>query len=110
MIDRFSLPRFRQRFSRPRNGPEPPDFLAGRLLECREKSADAVIAARDTRDDQVADGERRTGAVIVLMPVGHLVFPEERAGESVERDEMAVIGDHEHAVAGDRDAAIRAAG
>ena len=33
----------------------------------------------------------------------------ERAGEAVERDEVRVIGHHEHAIAGDGDAAIDAA-
>src|SRR5204863_6333905 len=89
---------------------EPPYFLARRLLEARKKSTDTIVAARDARDDQVADYERRAGAVVVLMPVGHLVFPKQRAREPVERDEMTVIGDHEHTVATDRDATICATG
>ena len=60
--------------------------------------------------DEIADDERRAGRVVVLAPVGHLRFPEQRAGDAIERDEVRVIGDHEHAIAGDGDAAVGAAG
>ena len=54
--------------------------------------------------------QRRAGGVVVLTPVGHLRFPQEPAGEAIERDEVRVIGDHEHAIAGDAHAAVDAAG
>ena len=98
------------RLARPRHGPEAPDFLAGGLIECGDEAAHAFIAARRAGDDEVSDGQRRAGRVVVLAPVGHLGFPQQRAGEAVQRDEVRVVGDHEHAVAGDGDAAVDAAG
>ena len=47
---------------------------------------------------------------VVLAGVGHLDIPEELAGEAMQREQVRVVGDHEHAVAEHGDAAIDAAG
>ena len=89
--------------------PESPHLLARRLIERGDESAHAFVAARRAGDDEVPDRKRRARGVVVLTPVGHLGFPEQRSGVPIERDEVRVIGDHEHAVAGDADTAIDAA-
>ena len=83
--------------------------LPVRLIVGGHESAHALVAAGDARDDQVADDHRRTGGVVVLVPVGHLGFPEQRARGAVEGDEVRVVGGHEHAIAGDGHAAVDAA-
>ena len=110
MRDALALPRLRRALARRRRGPEAPRFLPRLLVERRDEAAHAFVAARRAGDDQIAEGERRAGGVVVLMPVGHLRVPQQRAGEAVEADDVRMIGDHEHAIAGDRDAAIDAAG
>ena len=84
--------------------------LPGGLIECRHEPAHAFIAAGRPRDHQITDRQRRAGGVVVLPPVRHLRVPQQRAGMTVERDDVRVIGHHEHAVAGDADAAVDAAG
>ncbi len=74
-------------------------LLCRSLIEGGDESAHALIAARGAGDDQIADDERRGGAVVVLMPVGHLGFPEQLAVEAVQRDHVRVVGQHEDAIA-----------
>ena len=85
-------------------------------LPCRSPDRSAATKPRTPSSPpdvpvttRLPTGERRAGRVVVLAPVGHLGFPEQRAGEAIERDDVRVIGDHEHAVAGDADAAVDAA-
>ena len=73
------------------------------------EAAHALVAAGDARNHQVAHRHRRAGGVVVLVPVGHLGFPEQRARGAVEGDEMGVVGRHEQAIAGHGHAAIDAA-
>ena len=110
MIEAFALPRFRSRLAALRRRPPPPDFFACRLIERRDKPANALVSAGRAGDDEVADGERSARGVVVLMPVGHLGFPQQRTGVFVQRDEVRVVGDHEQAIAGDGGAAIDTAG
>ena len=110
MLDPLPLPRLRARLAAARHRPEAPDLLAGGLIERGHEPAHALVATGAAGHHQVADRQRRAGRVVVLAPVGHFRFPQQRAGRSIERDEMRVIGDHEHAVAGDADAAVHAAG
>ena len=110
MIDPLALPGFRTRLAALRRRPPAPHLFARRLIECGHESADAFVAARRARDDEVADGKRRAGRVVVLMPVRHLRFPEQGAGVFVQRDDVRVIGDHEEPIAGNGGAAIDAAG
>ena len=100
----------RSRLAALRHRPEAPDFLAGRLIECRQESPHALVAAGRAGDDEVADRQGSAGRVVVLAPVGHLGVPAQRAGHPVERDDVRVIRHHEDLVAGDRHAAIGAAG
>ena len=75
MIDAFPLPGVRTRLATFRHRPEAPHLFAGRLVERRQESAHAFVAARRSRDDEVADRQRRAGGVVVLAPVGHLGVP-----------------------------------
>ena len=110
VLDVLALPGLRSRLASLRHGPEAPHLLARRLIEGGQEAADAFVAARRAGDHQAADGQRRRGRAVVLAPVGHLGVPQQRAREAVEGDEVRVVGDHEHAVAGDGDAAVDAAG
>src|SRR6202000_1289416 len=110
VIERISFPRFRIRLAGFRHGPESPDFLAGRLIVCGHETAHAFVTSSGACNYQIADYERRGGAVVVLMPVGHLGLPDECAGETVQRDDVGVIGQHEDAVARPCDSAIKANG
>ena len=42
------------------------------------------------------------------MPIDHRCLPHERTGDSLEGNQVTVIGDHEHLIAGGRHAAVRA--
>jgi hypothetical protein len=103
------LPGLRLRFTGTRNGPEAPGFLARRLIVGGDETAHAFVAARCPGHDEIADDERRAGRVVILAPVGHLGFPDQRPRKSIERDDVRVIGDHEQAIARDRHAAVDAA-
>ena len=98
MLDPFALPRLRSRLTPPWNGPETPRLLARGLIERGHESANALVAARAAGDHQGPHGQRSSRGVVILVPVRHLGFPEQRARGSIERDEMRVIGDHEHAI------------
>ena len=100
MLDVFALPCFRAGLAGLGHGPEAPDFLAGRLIVRRDEAAHAFVAAGGAGDHQIADGERRGRAVVVLMPVRHFGFPQQLAVEAVQRDHVGVVGEHEHAIAG----------
>ncbi len=110
VVDRVALPGVRAGLAAARHGPEPPHFLAAGLVVGGNEPAHALVAARHARDHQAADRERRPGGAVVLPVVGHLRVPHEGAGRPVERDQMGVIGGHEHAVAGHGRAAVDAAG
>src|SRR5262249_41032085 len=106
MLDLFSLPGFRTRLARVRNGPDAPDFLARLCIVCSNESANALIAACGTGDHEIADGKRRRSAVVVLMPVCHLGFPEKLSMTTIECNHVGVVGQHEEAIAGNRDTAV----
>ena len=89
-----------------RHGPEPPDLLAGLLIVRGDEAVGAVLAAGHAGDHEVARGQRRRRRRVVLAPVGQRRVPQQLAGEAVQRDEVRVVGHHEHAIAGDRDAAV----
>ena len=109
MLDVFALPGFRAGLAGQRHGPESPDFLAGGLIERGDETANAFVATRRSRDNQIADGERRGCPVVVLVPIRHFGFPQQLAIGAAERDHVGVVGEHEHAIAGDGDAAIESA-
>src|SRR5215831_16139587 len=83
-----------------------PGFLAADLVICRNKSPHAFITAGRAGNDEIAYCERCGCAVVVLMPVRHLRFPEKLSVTPVERDHMCVIREHEKAVTGNSDAAV----
>ena len=109
MLDVLAFPGFRVGLAGQRHGPESPDFLAGGLIERRDEAANALVAARRSRNHQVADGERRGCPVVVLVPIRHFGFPQQLAIGAAERDHVGVVGEHEHAIACDCDAAIESA-
>ena len=76
MLGVLALPCFRSRLARLGHRPESPHFLTGGLIVGTHKSTSAFIAARQARDDQVADHQRGRRPVIVLVPVRHLCFPQ----------------------------------
>ena len=96
----------------PRAGtrPEAPHFLARRLIERGQEAADALVAARRARDHEIADDERRGRRAVVLRQSAISVSQSSVPREPVRRQEMRVIGHHEHAIAGDGNAAVDAAG
>src|SRR5262249_3478273 len=110
MGDALPLPCFRSTLAGSRSGPKTPDLFSGVLIEGRNKTAYTLIAARGSGDDQTADGKRSARSVVVLMPIRNLRVRQQTAGMAVERDNVRVIGDHKHAVSGDANAAIDAAG
>ena len=110
MVDVVALPGFRAGLAALGDGPEAPHFLAGGLIESREEAARAFVAAGDPGNYQIADGEGSGSGVVVQMPVGHLGFPQQSSGETVQSDDVGIVGDHEQAVAGSGCAAIDAAG
>jgi len=61
-------------------------------------------------DYQIVDRQRRTGGAVVLTRVGHLDVPQQLAIASIQRDQVRVVGDHEHASAEYGNAAIDAGG
>ena len=109
VIDRAPLPRLGSWLAALRDGPEAPDLLPGRLIVRRDETAHAFVAAGHTGHHEVANHERRPGGAVVLAPVRHLRVPEQRAGHSIERDHVRVVGHHEHAISRHRCPAIDAA-
>ncbi len=109
VLDVLPLPRLRSGLARLGHGPEPPDLLAGLLIVRGDETVRAVLAARHAGDDEIARRERRRRGRVVLAPVVELGVPQQLAREPIERDDVRVVGDHEHAIAGDTGAAVRAA-
>ena len=109
MLDALALPRLRFRFPPSWNGPETPGLLARGLIERGHESANALVTARAAGHHEVPHGQRRSGGVVILVPVRHLGLPEQRASRAIERDEVRVIGDHEHPVARNANAPVDAA-
>ena len=110
MCDAASLPCFRSRLPRRRHRPEAPHLFAGGLIKGGEEAAHAFVATGRAGDHEVADHERRARGVVVLTPVRHLRFPQQRTRRAVERDDVRMIGHHEHAIARDGDASVDTAG
>jgi hypothetical protein len=75
-----------------------------------KEAVGAVLAAGHAGDDHVpGDGERRRGGRIVLPPVLERRVPQQLARETVQRQQVRIVGDHEEALARDGDAAVRMA-
>ena len=108
MLDGAADPCVRSRFAARRNGPEPPDALAGRGPVGIHESSNAFVPARHTGDHEIVDDQRRAGGAVVLARVGHLAVPEQMAVRTVQRQNMRVIGDQEHTAAQHRRSAIDA--
>ena len=108
VLDRAANPRLRAMLTRRRHRPESPDAFAGRRTVSVEKSADAFVSAGYAGDHEIVDDQRRAGGAVVLPRVGHLDVPQQLAGVAVQRDQVRVVRDHEHAIAERRNAAIDA--
>ena len=102
-------PRVAARFARRGNRPEPPRTLAGLHVVRIEEAADRELAAGDADDDLVLDDERRAGAGVAGLVIGHLHVPDHLAGLHIERHEVGIERGHEEPVAVDSEAAIHEA-
>ena len=109
VLDVLALPGLRSRLARLRHRAESPDLLARRLVVRRDESVRAVFTAGHARDDQIACRKRRGRGGVILAPVAELRVPQQLARETVERDDVRVVRLHEHAIARDGNAAVRAA-
>ena len=74
-----------------------------------EETVRAMLPARDARNQQIAGRQRRGGRRVVLPPVGERGVPQQGARQAIEREDVRVVGLHEHAIARDGGAAIRVA-
>src|SRR5947209_14179376 len=110
MLDGRALPGLRTRLARQGNGPEAPDLFAGYGIPRGDEAPRALFASGSYRYDQVMGDQRGGGGVVDLEPVRHFGFPDQIAGEAIERNQVGVIGDHEQTVAQPCDAAIESAG
>src|SRR5882724_3794612 len=106
MSQALPVPCFRSGFSGGGDRLETPDLLARLLIEGGEKSADAAIAAADTRNHKVPCDQRRRRRKVILAKVRHHGVPKQFARESVQCDQPGIFGGHEHAIAGDCRATI----
>ena len=79
-------------------------------MPCVPGKSNPFVSTRDAGNDEIVDHERRARRAVVLACVGHLDIPEKLTGTAVERDQVRVVGDREHAVAEQRDSAVDAAG
>src|SRR5262245_39416816 len=106
MFESGSYPRLRGFLTAYRDRPDPPHALSCRGTVCIDKAACAFLAAGHARDHEIArhQGSRR-GAVPVL-DVTQYDIPDLASREAVQRQEVCIVGDHEQAVAGDRQPAI----
>src|SRR5262249_34395101 len=106
VLDRLAFPGLGAGLSGKGRGPESPALLAGFLLVCADEPARARVASSYARDDQIADSEGSCGGAVVLARVRQFDLPCDRTGESVQREKVRVVGDHEHPGAADCDAAV----
>ena len=94
-------------FAWSRHGIEPPDLLAGLAVQRHHPSAQATVAAAQSRKEQAVVVQRRHGdAVVVHFGLTDVGAPHQLAGLLVHRDQVPVgLTAEDHAVA-DRYAAI----
>ena len=77
-------------------------------MSCDE-SVRAVLAPTDARDDQVPRRKRRRRCKVVFARVRELRIPQQFAGETVERNDVRIVGFHEDTVARHGNATVRTA-
>ena len=94
--------------ARMRDGPHPPQLLAGvHVVAGDEAAAGLGIAAAGHALDQLAVGDQRAAGIApALGPVAGGVIPHHLAGRRVERHDMGVGGRHEQLVLIDRHVAL----
>ncbi len=91
-----------------RNGPfSPQPFASGRLVGGKE-STDPAVPAGDARDDHVVHRQGSDRRAVVLRLVGHVDVPHQSARDSVQGDQVRIVGYHKHFVTQDRHAAVGA--
>src|SRR5262249_20099034 len=76
MLDALALPAIGNRLARLGDSPEFPGFLTRGLVVGGQESARAVLAAADSGDHQVSDGQRSGGREIALLRIGGLYVPD----------------------------------
>lgn len=85
-----------------------PHPLARRRFIGRKKSAYSPIASGHAGDDHILHDERSHRAAVFLRFVGHHDFPHGPSGDAVQRNEVRVVGNHEHVIAENRHTTVRA--
>src|SRR5207247_5142121 len=86
-------------FSLGRDGPNAPGPLSGVSLISSEKTANAPIASRNSRHDQILNDQGRAGRAVFLKCIRHGHFPNRLARRTVQGNQMSVVGCHEYLVA-----------
>src|SRR5207247_10033810 len=109
MLPRISGPGLVTRFSRTRNGLEPPDLLTRSRVVSRDKSAYPVFSAGDADDHFIFDHQRRVRQRIAELRITDLSTPDRTSRPGVDRDQAGVDGAHEQSVAEDRQATVHRA-
>ena len=56
----------------------------------RRRNRAPLLAARGSGDHQIPDHQRRRSGVVVLVPIRHFGFPQQLAGEAIEREQCAL--------------------
>src|SRR5689334_19855491 len=81
--------------------PEPPDVLSGLCIVGVEKTADAVLAARDADDHFIFDYQRRDSNRVPRLIIRHDGIPAHTSRACVERYQVRIDGAQEKSVAQD---------
>ena len=105
--DGRSLPRLKARIAVGRNGPVAPDAFAGGGFVRRKETADAPVAARDADHHHVFDHQRSHGSPVSLRFINHDDLPDRAARDTMQRDQVGVIGDQEDVLSENSHATVR---
>src|SRR6185312_7939912 len=103
---RFALPSFRRRIAWRGNRPEPPNAFPRLGLVSGDESSNSFIAARYSRDDQIANHQRRGCRAVLIVRIRHLHVPQQSPGKAMQRQQVRIVGYDKYAVAEHRDPAI----
>src|SRR6266542_128113 len=109
MRDALPLPGLRTRFAGQRHRPESPDLAPGRLLICRDETARAVLSSARPGYHEIPHREWRRRRKIIEARIGEFDVPQQLAVESIDRDQVRIVGLQKHAIAHHRYSAIRRA-
>ena len=84
-----------------------PDAFAGGGFVSRNEAADAPVAARHADDHHAVDHQGRHGSAVTLRFVDHDDLPDRAARDTMQRNQVGVIGDQEYVFSENGDAAVR---